>query len=286
MKKVLVAGGSGYLGQYVIKALSKAGFHVKAVVRSEKKMGLLKPYIDELIIADIGKPEELAGMMDGIDLVFSSVGITRQKDGLTYMDVDYQCNRNLLDEALVAGVDKFMYVSAVHGDKIRELKIAEAKEKFVDELVTANIKAYIMRPSGFFSDITDFFNMAKKGKVYLFGKGGFVSNPIHGEDLATFCVEKMEDQPGTYPVGGPDLLTQRQIAELAFDALGMKHKITSVPVFAANATKWFLRNFTKQTFYGPIEFFLTVLTMDMKAPTYGQIHLGDYFKSLVEKDNP
>jgi nucleoside-diphosphate-sugar epimerase len=42
-------------------------------------------------------PDTLKGICDGIDVVISSIGITRQKDGLKYMDVDYQGNKNLLD---------------------------------------------------------------------------------------------------------------------------------------------------------------------------------------------
>lgn len=51
------------------------------------------------------------------------------------MDVDYQANMNILNEAkLSKTVKKFIYVSAFNGDKIRNVKIMEAKEKFVDEV--------------------------------------------------------------------------------------------------------------------------------------------------------
>ena len=50
-----------------------------------------------------------------------------------------------------------------------------------------------MRPNGFFSDMKDFLEMAKKGRVYLFGDGQFKLNPIDGKDLAVVCVDKMID---------------------------------------------------------------------------------------------
>ena len=56
-------------------------------------------------------------------MVISTVGIIRQKDGLTYMDVDYQANANLIDAAKQNGVEKFIYVSALNGDQLRHLKI-------------------------------------------------------------------------------------------------------------------------------------------------------------------
>ena len=50
------------------------------------------------------------------------------------MDVDYQANLNLLNEARESGVRKFIYVSVLNGEKLRHLKICDAKEMFVEEL--------------------------------------------------------------------------------------------------------------------------------------------------------
>lgn len=49
----------------------------------------------------------------------------------------------------------------------------------------------IVRPTGFFSDMKDFLDMAKDGRVYLFGNGQLKMNPIHGEDLATEIVKRI-----------------------------------------------------------------------------------------------
>jgi nucleoside-diphosphate-sugar epimerase len=61
-----------------------------------------------------------------MDAIISSVGITRQKDGLTY-DVDYGGNRNLLERALAEGVSKFIYVSVINAHKVTNLKVIRAK---------------------------------------------------------------------------------------------------------------------------------------------------------------
>jgi len=67
--------------------------------------------VDEVFVGEVTKPETLQGLCDNIDIVFSSIGITRQKDKLTYQDVDYQGNQNILDIALAKSVKKFIYVS-------------------------------------------------------------------------------------------------------------------------------------------------------------------------------
>ena len=174
-KRVLVAGATGYLGQYIVKELTKRKFDVRVLIRKESQKELFND-VNDFFIGEITEPKSLSGVCENIDWVFTSVGITRQKDGLTYMDVDYQGNANLLNEAKQSGVDSFLYVSAIGGDKLRHLKIFEAKERFVDELKNSELNYTIIRPNGFFSDMRDFLDMAKKGKVYLFGKGDFKLN--------------------------------------------------------------------------------------------------------------
>jgi uncharacterized protein YbjT (DUF2867 family) len=279
MKRIVIAGGTGYFGGYMIKKSKEAGYEVVAISRSKKRIAHLKAYIDELVIADISNPRELQGIMKDADLVVSSVGITKQKDGMTYMDVDYQCNKNLLDEAIDAGVKSFMYIAALNGEHLRDLKIIEAKERFVDVLLSTKLKAYIIRPSGFFSDINEFYKMAKKGRVYVFGHGQFKANPIHGSDLADFCVEKLKGASGTYEIGGPEILTQIELGEIAFDVLGKPVKIAKIPLVMVRVIKKLVVLMTKQTFYGPVEFFLTVLTRDMVAPKYGKQTVRKFFST-------
>jgi uncharacterized protein YbjT (DUF2867 family) len=90
---VLVAGATGYLGRHLCAEYARRGHHVTALVRDAARAEGLA---DILVEAEATRPETLAGLMDGVDLVVSSLGITRQADGLGYREVDYQANLNLL----------------------------------------------------------------------------------------------------------------------------------------------------------------------------------------------
>lgn len=279
-QKVLVAGATGYLGQYLVKELKKRGFWVRVLIRNEHQKDKFTS-VDDFFIGQITDSETLKGITKDIDLVFTTVGITRQKDGLTYMDVDYQGNSNLLKEALKDKVKSFQYISAVDGDKLRHLKIFEAKEKFVDELKISKINYCVIRPTGFFSDMKGILNMAKGGRVYLFGNGNFKLNPIHGEDLAKVCVDGMINGVKEETVGGIDVLTQNELAEMALKAWGNPIEIRHLPDWLRRFTIGLLRTFTSSKTYGPIEFFLTVMAKDNIANTYGNKRLEDYFKLEV-----
>ena len=278
MKKVLVAGATGYLGRFAVEALKAKGYWIRALGRSAAKLAPVEGYSDELFIGEVTDPDSLVGLCDGIDIVFSSVGITRQKDGLTYRDVDYQANRNLLTMAEAAGVSQFMYVHVLDAEKLEHVAMVQAKQAFVDELKRSRLDHTVICPTGFFSDMEEFLSMARSGRVYLFGDGENRINPIHGADLAEVCVDALESAESQIDVGGPEVLTYRQIAELAFDVLDQRVKITCIPKYLVSAIVGALRWLTPAKAYGPVQFMASVMTMDVIGQPHGQRRLADHFR--------
>lgn len=280
MRRVLLAGISGYLGGYIFSALQEQGYFVRAIARNPEQLKQKGIVADETIKAELTRPDSIKDCCRNIDVVISTVGITRQKDGLTYMDVDYQANMNLLRQAELSDVKKFIFVSVLNGENLQHLKICSAKEMFIEELKKSGMDYSIIRPNGFFSDMAEFYKMAKKGRIYLFGNGELKANPIHGEDLAAVCVDAIENTDKVLEIGGPETLTQKEIATSAFDILGTPPKITYIPEWVRVLTLKLVRTFTGSKVYGPIEFFMTVMAINMIAPEYGKHTLRDYFSSL------
>jgi uncharacterized protein YbjT (DUF2867 family) len=283
MKRVLVAGATGYLGGFVARELKARGHFVRALARSPARLAPLKDSLDEVVEAQVTQPETLEHACDGMDVVFSSIGITRQRDGLTFRDVDYQGNKNLLDAALRAGVDKFIYVSVFNGPNLLHLDIVKAHEDFVDVLKASNISYAVLRPTGYFSDMGEFLEMARRGRIYLVGRGRNRVNPIHGADLAKACVDAMEGERQEIDLGGPEILTYREIAELAFHTLDKPARITSVPVWvmrlAIAVTKVFSRHQGEL-----LAFFTTAMTSDVVAPTTGTRSLEAHYAIQGDSD--
>lgn len=287
VSRLLIAGSTGYLGRHLVDACRVGGVPFTALARNPDTLVDLGVEADSIRTGQVTESHSLRGCCDGIETVFSAVGITRQKDGLAYMDVDYRANHNLLEEAKRAGVRRFIYVSALHGDRLRHLKIFEAKERFVDELKASGLDYTILRPNGFFSDMRDFLEMAQRGRVYLFGNGDLKINPIHGADLAAVCLDSLRSNRKEIEVGGPDVLSQNAIARLALQAVGRKPRVVHLPDWTRKAVLWLIRRFTSEKTYGPIEFFLTAMSVDNVAPKAGSRHLEDFFReSAVAAEVP
>ncbi|MBT8373461.1 MAG: SDR family NAD(P)-dependent oxidoreductase, partial [Deltaproteobacteria bacterium] len=79
---------------------------------------------------------------------------------------------------------------------------------------------------------------------------------------------------------GPETLIHQEIALSAFDVLGSRPKITYIPEWMRASVLKLLKMFTGSKTYGPIEFFMTVMAIDMVAPEYGKYTLKEHFASL------
>lgn len=279
MHRVLVAGATGYLGGFVAADFKKRGHFVRALARSPHKLASTKDDLDEIVKGEITVPESIEHVCDGIDVVFSSVGITRQKDKLTFRDVDYQGNKNLLDEAKRAGVAKFVYVSVLDGPNLCHLDIIKAHEDFVEELKSSELDYAVLRPTGYFSDMGEVFEMARKGRVYLIGPGNNRINPIHGADLAICCADAIEESRQEIDLGGPEIMTWREMAEWALAAQNKPVKITSVPVWimslAIRVTRLFSRHSAEL-----LAFFTAMATRNVVGPATGSHTLGAHYEQL------
>jgi len=214
--------------------------------------------------------------------VVSSLGITRQKDGLSYRDVDYQANRNLLDRALAAKVDRFAYIHVLGAESMGHVPLVAAKQAFVDALQAAPIASTVVAPSGYFSDMADFLSMARAGRVWLFGKGTHRLNPIHGADLAEAVAEAIEAGDPRADVGGPDVLSQNDLARLAFESLGTPPRITHLPDTLRRLALVILPWVTPRHVHGPAQFFLTAMGRDMVGTPCGTHHLVDHFRAAAK----
>lgn len=292
MKKVLVAGSTGYIGSYVVQEFKNRGYWVRTLVRDAekaKKPGQhLEPAVaglaDEIVVAEATKPQTLAGVCDGVEIVFSSLGMTRPDFVHSSFDVDYKANLNILREAQKAKVRKFVYISVFNADKMMEIENIQAHEKFVDELRASGLEYAVVRPTGYFSDMAQFLNMARNGFMFSLGEGDRKSNPIHGADLAKVCVDAAEGNKTSIDAGGPEIFTYREVAEMAADVVKKSPFTISVPVWLADGLTA-VTGFINRDVHDIALFASTVSKNDTVAPQYGTHKLRQFFEQMAAKEN-
>ena len=89
MNRVLVAGATGYLGKYIVKNLVERKVNTTALIRPAATFSQTDLPV-ELLRAEVTDARTLINCCDGIDTVISTIGITRQTDGLSYIPITLQ----------------------------------------------------------------------------------------------------------------------------------------------------------------------------------------------------
>lgn len=245
----------------------------------------MRPLCDEVFVGEATKPETLRGVIGDARVVFSSIGKHDFKRRPSALEVDRDANLNLLREAEAAGVEDFVFVSVLHGERLRAQgsKVAEAREAVVDALKASRIPWTVLRPSGFFNEMRDLFRMAERGTGWLVGAGSFRMSPIHGADLAAEVVRCIDDPSArmkAFDVGGPDALTYREILELAFQALSKPPRLRSISPGVMGAAAAVVAPFNP--FIADLmRAICRMVDLEAVAPPHGTHHLADFYRELA-----
>lgn len=288
---ILVAGASGALGFEVVKLLKSQGYTVRALCHSETGAKKLTGIADQVTRADAVQADSLRGICDGVSAVISCLGAsvaTGHSERRGYSTLDLDANRNLLREAERAGVPRFVYTAVYVSNGTpgyAHTRYIRAHEAVVDVLRQSKLDVAIVRPTGFYTAMEEFVDIARMGVMPLIGGGHSSSNPIHPADLAAVCVEAMLGKPGDYPAGGPEVMTRKQIGELAFAAVGKRPIFIPVPSFlvAMGAKLVGLFHPRMGEF---LEFVSAVTVTDCVAPATGTRTLGEHFKQVASAPKP
>ncbi len=282
--RVMIAGGTGYVGGGVMRALHRHGYWIRALARNPTKLRQSQ-ICDETFVAEATRPETLRGLCDGIDVVFSSVGIRSFSRKPSLWEVDYQANINVLNEARRAGVKHFLFITTVHAaDMAKHSPIAEARQRVADAVMTSGMKYNIFAPTGFFNDMEEFFVAAKKrGTVMIFGEGEGLINPLCSLDLGDEIARVLED-PALWntvrEVGGPDTMRHKEVAEMAFRIVGTKPRYRHVPGWLLDGVATVARPF-HPNLYAMLKFFEYItFTPDVTGEPIGHRHLEAFFDNL------
>jgi uncharacterized protein YbjT (DUF2867 family) len=281
--KILVAG-TGVLGKALIDVLFKKDIDIVGLAYRECEFKGIENKLIKALCCDITKPRQLEGILNGIDIVISTVGITRIKSNLTHMEVDYQGNLNLLREAENSKVKKFVFISPTGVDKGNKyVPLFKAKYMFEEKLKSSRINWIIFRAGAFFKDLAEMGKYAQKDKIFIVAKGNTKFTPIDVEELAKIMVEdtlKVNNQ--IIEVGGPEDMSWRDIWNCCFITLGKRPKVISLPVWLCKIIAWFIRPFSLQ-YYSLAKLLIFTSCEDLPTPRRGRKTFLNYLKNYYSK---
>ena len=238
--KVLVAGGTGFIGSYLCRALADGGHEVTSLSRSPGDA----PEGIESATGDVTDYDSIAGAVDGQDAVVNLVALSplfEPKGGNVMHDrIHRGGTKNLVRAAEDGGVERFVQLSALGADADGDTAYIRAKGEAEAIVRDSGLDWTIFRPSVVFGEGGEFVSFTKRLKgmfapgvpLYPLPGGGKTRfQPIHVEDLVPMLVAALEGDEHvgeTYEIGGPETLTLREVTDLVYEA--EKKGVTIVPL--------------------------------------------------------
>lgn len=241
---ILVAGATGFLGGEICRQLITENKHVKGLVRvtsDANKVAHLKELGVETIEGDLKNKDSLKNALQGVSAVISTVSssLSRQ-EGDSIQSVDDEGQNNLIDAAISAGVNQFVYVSfcSMPG----EYPLQTAKRKVEKHLIESGLIYTILQPTYFMevwlSPVLGFDY--PNAKASIFGAGKNKVSWIAIKDVASFAVAALNNPAAKnkmIELGGPSALSQLDVVKIFETSKGKKFEIQFVPEEAIKAQK-------------------------------------------------
>jgi uncharacterized protein YbjT (DUF2867 family) len=280
MKKVILFGATGQLGKEIAKELVKQGYELTVVVRNEQKAKTLSHITSKYIVADVCNKSTIENILDKQDIVVSALGKSvspNDKSKLTFKQVDYDANKNILDQSIKAGIKKFVYISAFHSEKYLHLEYFKVHHDFSELLMKSGIDYSIVKPPAIFSAFIDLIEMAKKGQLVNIGQGDKKTNPIFEGDLAKITVDTINMQNSISEAGGKTIYTRKQLNEIIQNEINPRKKLRTIPIGLFKVSLPLIKLFSKNTF-DKYAFFIAVMQHDTIAPQIGTMTFEEYVK--------
>ena len=242
---VTVLGGSGFVGRYAVRALAGDGWRIRAAVRRPDLAGHLQPMgaVGQIqpVQANIRYPNSLRAAFEGADAVVNLVGILVKSGAQTFQAVHVAGARAAAKAAREAGAKTFVHVSAIGADRRSPGRYGRTKAAGEAAVLAEFPGATILRPSLVFGPEDQLFNrfaaMARMSPFLpLIGGGKTLFQPVYAGDagaaIAAACAGRAK--PGTvYELGGPDVITFRQLLDLAQQWSGRRRWYARIPFWLA-----------------------------------------------------
>lgn len=243
-KTACVFGGTGFVGRQIVRGLAQAGYRVKVATRVPESAYFLKPCgtVGQVVpvTCDYKDNKSIVQALTGADVVVNCIGILFQR-----RRSDFQRLHTLLPETIAKacgkqGVKRFIQISSLGVDSSRA-KYAKTKLEGENRILKAFPDVTIMRPSVIFGPDDNFFNMFAKlagalPVLPLIGGGKTQFQPVYVGDVADAVMAAIDDgrtKGKTYQLGGPDVVSFKEIYNILFTHIGYRRALVSLPYFIA-----------------------------------------------------
>jgi len=241
--RVVVAGGTGFLGSTIVDALVAAGHDVTVASRRQPRPGRANAGA-RWRYADVTNPDSLPDALAGAEVVvdavqFPNMPIEDPAKGYTFERIDLGGTRRLVDAATAAGVSLFVGLSGVGAAEDARFHWLRFKWQEEEYIRTSGLPYVIFRPSWIYGpgdvSLNRFLGFSRfLPFVPVIGDGKTRINPLFVEDIGAHvaaAIARPEVHGRRFEIGGPETLTMDDVIRTALRVMGRRRFLLHQPAW-------------------------------------------------------
>lgn len=246
--KILLTGANGYVGRRLFPELLNAGHQIICCVRDKNRLGLDKSLLDQIEVweVDFLDEPELENLPKNIDVAYYLIhSMTSSTSDFDTLESKAAENFNIYANAI--GVKQVIYLSGiVNEDKLS--KHLQSRKNVEDILYQGNFKITVLRAgiivgsgSSSFEIIRD---LCEKLPIMITPKWVLTKcQPIAIRDVIKFLLGvllKEECYNQSFDIGGPNIITYKEMMQLYAKTRGIKLYIYTLPIMTPKLSSYWL----------------------------------------------
>ena len=257
MSTILVTGGTGFIGQALVRHLADSGHRVRILLRaSSRSPNLPRGLPVEVAVSGLNDERGLRAAMVGVDIVYHLAGAEWRGAYASLMEIDIQGTQNVVAAAADARVKRLFFVSHLGADRASAYPVLKAKAIAEEYIRRSGIDFTILRTAivfgkndGFTTGLAQLISSIPRF-FFVPGDGESLLQPLWVEDLATCLVWALDDgrtNNQMYEIGGPEYLTFNQVVQTVIETLDIRRRLIHLRQPYLRALTVFLENLLPAT---------------------------------------
>ncbi len=245
MKKVLVTGAAGFVGQHLIRKLIKNGYSVTALIRRRHEKDTIVRNT-KVVIGDLSQKGSWRKALKEQDILIHLAAEISAKDPSLFEKNNVLATKNLLDAAKKANIRKIILFSSAAVTSIRRDPYAQTKKSQETLVAKSGIDYSIIRPSMIYGpgdnkNIGWLIKILKRLPIVpLPGGGNFGRQPVYVDDICQIVLKLVNKRfpQKIFEVHGYQYITLAKMVKTINKQLSSPKLIFPVPIFMLIATFW------------------------------------------------
>jgi len=260
MKKILITGGTGFIGLHLVEALTRKGFACRCLVRDNSKIAHLEKFNPEFVYGDITDKSSIRGIAEGVETVYhlaalGHVSAISDEAYDNFVRVNVGGTANLIEECRKHAVDRFIHFSSTaamglikSADPVDERTVCQPStpyqksklesERVVLSLCRDGLQGIVLRPCmvygpGGGGEFLKLCKLIKKGIFPKVGKGKNLTPMVHVKDLVQGAIQAgmVGNGGNVYLVTSPLSIEMEELRRSVLLSLGIKRPAIYIPIW-------------------------------------------------------